>query len=114
MKIIIFGSRHLNPSIDVLHSIIVNNQVNITQIIDGGCRGIDQLGKEYGLIHKIPVTTVAAEWNRYGRSAGPIRNAKMVELADMGICIWDGKSKGTLDTINKLKATGKPVIVHIV
>ena len=108
-----FGSRHLNPSIDILHSIITTNQVNITQIIDGGCRGIDQLGKQYGLERKIPVMTVPAEWNKYGNGAGPIRNSKMVELADIGICIWNGKSKGTLDTINKLKAVGKPVIVHI-
>ena len=33
----------------------------------------------------------------------------MVELADLVLVVWDGKSKGTIDTINYAKKLNKPV-----
>lgn len=46
-----------------------------------------------------------ADWDRYGKAAGPRRNAEMVRhVLDHGgfmVAFWDGKSPGTADTIRR-------------
>ncbi len=36
-----------------------------------------------------------ADWNRYGKRAGYVRNQEMAEYASHCILFWDGASKGT-------------------
>jgi hypothetical protein len=42
-----------------------------------------------------------------------MRNHEMVEFCDYLIAFWDGKSKGTLDSISYAKEIGVPTIVHL-
>ncbi len=37
----------------------------------------------------------AADWNKYGKKAGPVRNRKMADYAEALIAVWDGKSRET-------------------
>lgn len=50
-----------------------------------------------------------ADWERYGRSAGMIRNREMINAADEVLALWDGKSKGTGQAIALSKRRGIPV-----
>ena len=75
--------------------------------VSGGCKGADQLGEMYAEKHGIHVEKYSAEWKKYGRRAGPIRNRKMAEIADLVICFWDGKSKGTESLIKYAKKLDK-------
>lgn len=75
------------------------------QIISGGAFGADALGEKYAKDRNLPLVVILADWNAFGRSAGPIRNRKMAEQADALVAFWDGRSKGTknmIDTANKL------------
>lgn len=84
-----------------------------TAILCGEARGADSLGKQYAQKHGIPVQSYPAEWNRYGKKAGYIRNKEMAENADALVAFWDGASKGTKNMIDLAKAKGLPVrIVH--
>lgn len=66
-----------------------------------------------GPARDIPVQTVEAEWRKYGRAAGPIRNGKMLdEGAEQVIAIPDAQSRGTWDMVNQAKGRGVPVYVH--
>ena len=49
-----------------------------------------------------------ADWDKYGKSAGFIRNKEMVDIADAAIIFWDGDSKGTKDTIERVQNKGIP------
>lgn len=89
-----------------------DNNINPSHIVEGGCVGVDRIGRKYAQYNNIPFTTVTPDWNKYGRSAGPIRNSKMVEMVDVGIAIWDGKSRGTKDTIKKMRSANKMVVIH--
>ena len=42
-----------------------------------------------------------------------IRDEKMIEEADYGFMMWDGKSKGTLNNIVNLLEMHKPVLVYL-
>ena len=64
-------------------------------IVSGGATGADTLGERYAEENGFEIEKHPADWKKYGKAAGPIRNKEMAEVCDMLICFWDGKSKGT-------------------
>lgn len=44
------------------------------EIVSGHCDGVDKMGEDYALANNINVKVFPAEWKKYGKSAGPIRN----------------------------------------
>ena len=77
--------------------------------VSGGCRGADMLGEQYAKQNGYKIERYPAEWDKYGKSAGPKRNKKMAEAADYIICFWDFKSKGTKTMINYAQEFNKPI-----
>lgn len=80
------------------------------EIVSGGAPGPDSWAEDEARKLKIPVNIHYAQWELYGKSAGMIRNGLIVADSDIIIAFWDGKSKGTLDTINKSITHRKSVI----
>ena len=100
-KVVIGGCRDYNDYVffkSHLDAILKNEKDEIT-IISGHCSGVDLMGERYGAENGFSVEIFLPEWEKYGRAAGPIRNRKMVERADLVIAFWDGKSKGTSSLI---------------
>ena len=83
----------------------------ITEVVCGEAKGVDTLGKELAQKGKIPVKSFPADWNKYGKRAGYIRNSEMANYADALIAIWDGKSPGTKMMIDLAKKSGLKVFV---
>lgn len=44
-----------------------------------------------------------ADWERYGKAAGYIRNKEMAQNADALVAFWDGESRGTKSMIDLAK-----------
>lgn len=99
MRVIVAGSREI-VDFSIIESAIIKSGFAITEIISGTARGVDKLGELYGEKNNIRVTRFPADWNRYGKSAGYIRNEEMAKNADALIAIWDGKSRGTKNMID--------------
>ncbi len=78
-------------------------------IISGGARGADMLGERYAKEEGFALERYPAEWEKFGKIAGPIRNSQMAKLGDFFICFWDGVSPGTKNMIDLIKALDKPV-----
>lgn len=76
--------------------------------------GVDTLGKEWARLHEIPVKFFYADWNTHGKAAGPIRNEEMASYADALILVWDGKSRGSGDMLQRAKAHELIIYEHIV
>ena len=55
-----------------------------------------------------------ADWEKYGRAAGPKRNKKIAEISDYIICFWDGKSIGTKSLLSFAEKYGKPVKIKLI
>jgi len=130
MKVIIAGSRHLDPlkffnaprrdaSTERLFRIIsqhlcyLEGELNqeTTEIVSGGARGIDTVGEAFAITYKLPITQFLPEWD-LGKHAALLRNAEMADYADAALVIWDGKSRGTADMLAQMQKRNKPVAIY--
>jgi hypothetical protein len=104
IKIIVAGSRTFNNYVLVKYYLdkIINNRTNI-EIVSGGARGADYLGEKYAKEHSLNLSSFPADWTKYGKSAGFVRNREMAIYADVLVAFWDGNSKGTRHMINLAK-----------
>lgn len=82
-------------------------------IIEGAARGVDTIAKEYAQENGWLLEEYPAEWDKYGKSAGYIRNEIMVKAADEVLILWDGESKGTKHDIDLCEKHNKPYKVLI-
>ena len=112
LKIVIAGCRYYNNYYEAkeyidfcIREIKKNNTI---VILSGGCKGADMLGERYAKENGYKLERFFADWNKYGKSAGPIRNEQMAIDADYIICFWDFKSKGTKSMIEYAKKYSKP------
>ena len=69
-------------------------------IISGHASVADALGERYAQECGFLLETYPADGKVHGKAAGPIRNAKMAEVADALIAFWEGKSRGTKNMID--------------
>jgi hypothetical protein len=89
-------------------------KVVITEVVSGGATGVDELGEAWAKAQGIPITQFLvskADWDTYGKSAGPRRNRVMAAYGDALLAIWDGASRGTANMIAEMRSLGKPTIV---
>ena len=81
-------------------------------VLSGHCRGVDLMGEAYAKTKGYTVELHPADWQRYGRSAGPKRNKEMAAAAHALIAIWDGQSRGTKNMIDEARAAGLLIRVY--
>ncbi len=116
MKYIIAGSRDINDY-DMFCRIMSQLALHekATEVVCGMAPGVDLMGKRWAEFWRIPVKEFPADWNTYGKAAGPMRNKQMVDYADALVAIMHKDSKGTQNCINQ--AINKPIhdiIIRIV
>lgn len=110
-RVIVAGSRnfhdydklcgHLDPMIKCLLAAFE------VVIVSGGCGGTDALGERYANENGLAIEVYNANWDKYGKSAGPRRNAEMANVADGLLAFWDGESRGTKNMIDNIKRRKK-------
>lgn len=104
MKLLVVGSRSIK---DFDFSPYITKDVSL--IISGGANGIDTLAEQYADEHNISKLILRPKYERYGKVAPLKRNEEMVNICDRILVIWDGKSKGTLYTVNYAKKLEKDI-----
>lgn len=85
-------------------------------VIQGGARGADSLAYSAARELNLKIETYAANWENYGRAAGPIRNRQMLDEAepDVVLAFHDdiGTSKGTANMVRQALKRGIKVILY--
>lgn len=75
----------------------------ITTIISGACRGADRLAVMWAKSVGVPVEEYPANWGRYGKAAGPIRNLQMLKDGKPDLVVAFSGGHGTLHMMNAEK-----------
>lgn len=99
IRIIVAGSRNFD-NYDLLSSELTKYIASYeVVIVSGTAKGADRLGERFATDNGFEIRRFPADWNKYGKSAGVIRNREMADYASKGngilFAFWDGKSKGT-------------------
>jgi hypothetical protein len=118
MKLAIVGSRTFNDSFVLIEWLYFFKAAEeelwqgYVEVVSGGCpKGADAIAKKAALVGGFKYTEFSADWNKHGKSAGFKRNQQIVDYCDAVLAFWDGKSRGTQDTINKAKKAKKPTFI---
>lgn len=115
MKLIIAGS-HSTPHQEAIAQVKAALAAALTvwpeptAILEGGAKGIDAAAKAH-LSNYYPVRSYPADWDKYGKGAGPVRNRQMAQDGDCLLAIRDYRSPGTGNMIETMASMHKPVLI---
>ncbi len=112
MKTIIAGSRGITDYRYLLKCML---QVDweVTTIISGTARGVDELGEQLALDSGVPLMRFPANWKKYQEAAGYIRNEEMADFAEACIVLWDGHSSGSQHMIDTARKQGLKLALFV-
>jgi hypothetical protein len=109
MNIAVIGSRDFSQ-LDQVAAYVAGLSPE-TVIVSGGARGVDRTAAATARATGKQVREFLPNWDRDGKSAGFKRNAEIVAAADRLVAFWDGKSRGTADTIEKARQADLTITV---
>ena len=108
MKVAVIGSRTIK---------IINMEKylpeDVTEIISGGAKGVDTSARNYALKNNIKLAEILPDYDKYGKVAPLKRNDIIVDISDLVIAFWDGKSRGTKYVIDYCNKNHKELRVYI-
>jgi hypothetical protein len=110
VRLLVCGGRHYGATAaerDALYMEISRLRPHI--IINGGAEGADELARAWAHYHGKLCLTYPAEWRRYGRAAGPMRNQRMLDEGQPDALLAAPGSRGTADMVRRARACGLPV-----
>lgn len=112
MRVLVCGGRRFNDALTLgswLGGIHKNNGP-ITVLIEGGAKGADFLARRFAEYQGIRVQTYKADWDRFGPSAGPLRNKRMIEDGKPDLVVAFPGGRGTTNMTEQAEAAGIKVL----
>jgi hypothetical protein len=110
MRLLVCGDRNWDDYYTLKRAIV---KLNPNIIIEGECKGADIMARKIAEELGIVVIHFPADWEKYGRAAGPIRNAQQLKEGNPDLVLAahnDIKnSKGTRDMIRRSLKANKAV-----
>ena len=76
LKVLVCGGRDFSDYKLLTRTL---DQLRPTTIVHGAARGADSMAGEYAKRQVIPCQVFPAEWNKYGKRAGYVRNQQMLD-----------------------------------
>lgn len=121
LKVIVAGPRDYENE-DLVRNILIAvlslySDEDEIEIVEGGAKGVDRIAKNYALSQqssKISLKEFPADWNQYGKRAGPLRNQEMAKYSDVLIAFRykDNPSRGTENMIKTAMEEGLDVYIY--
>ena len=107
--VLICGGRDYADTKRVRETVISLAEEGFDQIIEGGATGADTLAREAGWYFELDVVTYWANWGKYGKSGGGIRNHKMLTDGMPQLVVAFPGGRGTADMVGQALAYGVEV-----
>lgn len=115
--LIVAGSRNFNNRtlaykvLNKLKEYLALQGRPIAALVCGMAKGADLLGYQWAKDNNLPILEYPANWAKYGKQAGYLRNKEMSEVGNYLLAFWDGKSPGTKIMIDLMKQAEKEYCV---
>ena len=102
-RILICGDRNYKDWMQVREYLDTVSRTAI--IIHGGARGADSIAGNLAIYLNMKVIKYPADWDKYGRAAGVLRNQQMLDEGHPDLVVYFHKdlenSKGTKDMVTR-------------
>ncbi|MCD1119113.1 DUF2493 domain-containing protein [Chryseobacterium turcicum] len=89
----------------------IENKSFLNAIVSGGAKGADSLAEKYAQELDVEIIIYRPDYKKNGRLAALHRNTEIIENSDIVFAFWNGKSRGTLDSITKAKKLEKTLFI---
>lgn len=113
MRVLVCGGRKYN-NIDAvweaLNALVPTRAESELVIIHGDCTGADSIADKWANAHGVPVVKFPADWRKYGRRAGPIRNQWMIVEGKPDLVLAFPGGPGTANMVFEAKVAGVEVM----
>lgn len=113
-KVLICGSRDYSDEKKIER--VISYLPKGTVVIHGAAKGADSIAGKIAEEVGLKVESYPADWKKYSKAAGPIRNRKMVVEGkpDLVIAFYSNKkeSKGTKNMVFQANKEGIPVVEY--
>lgn len=112
MRVLVCGGRDYRDRFMVCVTLdnLVDERGEISAIIHGGATGADEWAHEWAVGSWCDVDVYPAEWQRHGKRAGPIRNARMLAEGKPDLVVAFPGGRGTADMVRRARAAGVEVV----
>lgn len=90
LKLLIAGSRHIEVHNQFIQGILFQLELDDwrnLEIVHGGANGIDSCADNFANTWGLDKKVFLADWDKFGKGAGHIRNKQMAEYVDELILI---------------------------
>ena len=114
MRVMVTGSRNWTDNNPVFRKLEFLEPFKDILIL-GDASGVDAIALKYATLNKIQYRLFRADWNRWGKAAGPKRNREMVDNGRPDVVVGFrnyGISPGTDDALSYAKSRGIPVVIY--
>ena len=106
-RLLVCGGREYGATIDEQNRLFASiARLAPSIIIHGGASGADTLAGRWATANGVPVLIFRADWDRYGRNAGSIRNAYMISHGQPDRVLAAPGRAGTADMVRRARAAG--------
>lgn len=111
MKVLVCGGRYYH-NVPYMRKVMnaVHDTLGVTAVIHGDQRGADKLAGVWAGGKGLKVVPFPAEWKRFGRGAGMIRNTRMLKEGCPDLVVAFPGGSGTADMVRKARTAGVPVL----
>jgi len=110
MRVLVCGGRAFSDG-DLLSKVLwdVHAERPIRDIIHGGAPGADYLAHVFSVMGGFNEIEFRADWERFGKAAGPMRNQRMIDEGNPDLVIAFPGGRGTADMVRRAHRAGIPV-----
>lgn len=115
MRVLVTGGRDYQNRDRVFSELSsIDEVLPISLVVHGACcypdrptelRGADRWAQEWAQWNEVPYIGIPAQWGRFGKSAGPRRNAYMAKLPPQLVIAFPGGA-GTANMIDEARLQG--------
>lgn len=108
MKVLVCGGRDFLDR-QLAYRTLDEHAAGALIIIHGDARGADQLAGDWARLRGKVIVACPADWNTYGKGAGPIRNQQMLDKKPDVVVAFPG-GHGTQDMVMRALRAGVRVV----